>query len=84
MFEELQLITKVHFGALEKLVQEQGLPILNQQRSRSQSGNVPGRSRTSSYNHPTSSGYASMPQQVQSLRHQQQQQQNYVQNRAMF
>lgn len=66
VFEELQMITKLHFGALENLVQEQGLPILQQQqqqqhqqgqRSRSQSHNLTSRPRTSSYTQPESTGY---------------------------
>ncbi|KAL4220517.1 hypothetical protein ACF0H5_020916 [Mactra antiquata] len=80
VFEELQLITKEHFKALEKLVQEQGLPVLQQQqqqsqRSRSQSGTVHGQAMSRpSYNY--SAGPTNMPQAHT--------QQSYVQNRAMF
>ena len=38
VFEELQLITKLHFSSLEKLVNEQGLPILQQQQRSNQTG----------------------------------------------
>ncbi|XP_060573330.1 uncharacterized protein LOC132731212 [Ruditapes philippinarum] len=81
VFEELQLITKLHFSSLEKLVQEQGLPVLQkkqqqqqQQRSRSQSSHMTSRSRTSSYNQPMNTGYQNAPQQ----------QYGYMQTQAMF
>lgn len=73
VFEELQLITKLHFGALGKLIQEQGLPILQQhqqqqqqqqqgQSSRSQSHNLTSRPRTTSYNQPAPTTYSSTQQ----------------------
>lgn len=52
VFEELQLITKQHYIALEKLVQEQGLPALQQQERQAQARTT-SRTRTSSYTQPT-------------------------------
>lgn len=77
VFEELQLMTKLHFSSLEKLVQEQGLPVLQQQqqqRSKAVSQNTASGSRTSSYNQPIRSGYQNP----------QQQQYGYVQTHAMY
>lgn len=78
VFEELQLITKNHFAALESLVKQQGLPVLQQRQQQQQQqqrvghqGPAAARSRTSSYN-----AYESAPPT---------QQYGYSQqNRAMF
>ncbi|XP_052784276.1 uncharacterized protein LOC128220064 [Mya arenaria] len=87
VFEELQLITKQHFAALESLVKEQGLPILKQQQQqqqqqRSQPSQELGRTRTSSYNYPQSvpapqTYQTNAPVSTQSYSHQQK-------TRAMF
>ena len=64
VFEELQLITKQHFSALEQLARQQGLPVLQQQGSRAQApGTAPasGRVRTSSYTHPQHASYSQVP-----------------------
>lgn len=65
VFEELQLITKQHYIALEKLVQEQVLPVLQQHeaqtapRARTTSGH---RVRTSSYTQPAQQQYPAVSQ----------------------
>ena len=61
VFEELQLITKQHYIALEKLVQEQGLPILQQQEQKTQA-QTRSRSRTSSYTQPSHPQYPAVSQ----------------------
>lgn len=60
VFEELQLITKQHYIFLEKLVQEQGLPVLQQQERQAQARTTP-RSRTSSYTQPAQQQYPAAP-----------------------
>ncbi|KAH3807257.1 uncharacterized protein LOC127833664 [Dreissena polymorpha] len=74
VFEELQLITKQHFTALESLVKDNGLPAVlqqqqqhqQQQRQQHHSGPTsapvgPGRTRTTSYNQPNSAPSYNQP-----------------------
>ena len=55
------MITKQHFAALERLIHEQGLPVLQQQQQqqqqRSTHGQPSSRVRTSSYNQNPPSTY---------------------------
>ena len=61
VFEELQLITKQHYIALEKLVQDQGLPVLQQHERQSQAPTT-SRTRTSSYTQPIQKQYPAASQ----------------------